>query len=382
MPIRGPLRELGIHDVFQLLDLTRKTGTLRVTSELRQNEGVIWFESGTVIAARVRSNPHPIGDVLLRSGKVREEDLVRAAAMQREGDPRRLGEILLAIGAVSSRDLERQVRTQVEEVVFAVLGWSEGHFEFEEGAARDAPRDAAINIPVQALLMEGARRIDEWTRLQGRVPHLGVIPRLAEADESGPGSLELNPLEWRVLAACDGHLDVRGVARAVAASDFDAARALFGLAAAGVIVLQDPAVVPVAPVRGPDVATLLSQAEGFLRQGDPVAAQSVAEAVVAAAPADPRGYLVLGRAHFAERRFAAAEHAFRGAVRLDPGSAPGLRLLGLAQSGQGRFPEALQAWDAWLALAPRPREEQRHHETVTRLRDAVRILLEALPPTP
>ena len=28
MAIEGPLRELGIHDVFQLLDLSRKTGTL------------------------------------------------------------------------------------------------------------------------------------------------------------------------------------------------------------------------------------------------------------------------------------------------------------------------------------------------------------------
>ena len=32
MAIEGPLRELGIHDVFQLLDLSRKTGMLRVTS--------------------------------------------------------------------------------------------------------------------------------------------------------------------------------------------------------------------------------------------------------------------------------------------------------------------------------------------------------------
>ena len=43
MAIQGPLRELGIHDVFQLLDLGRKTGALLITSELRQNEGTIWF---------------------------------------------------------------------------------------------------------------------------------------------------------------------------------------------------------------------------------------------------------------------------------------------------------------------------------------------------
>ena len=46
MAIEGPLRELGIHDVFQLLDLSRKTGALCVTSKLRDNEGTVHFQNG------------------------------------------------------------------------------------------------------------------------------------------------------------------------------------------------------------------------------------------------------------------------------------------------------------------------------------------------
>ena len=38
-------------------------------------------------------------------------------------------------------------------------------------------------LPTEALLMEAARRIDEWSRIETRVPHLGVVPRLAEAAE-------------------------------------------------------------------------------------------------------------------------------------------------------------------------------------------------------
>ena len=53
MAIEGPLRELGIHDVFQLLDLSRKTGTLRVVSELRDNEGMVVFDRGKIIHAEV-----------------------------------------------------------------------------------------------------------------------------------------------------------------------------------------------------------------------------------------------------------------------------------------------------------------------------------------
>jgi len=108
MAIEGPLRELGIHDVFQLLDLSRKTGLLRVTSELRHNAGTVYFEGGTIIFAEIRSNPHPLGALLLRTGKISEADLERGRDMQqRQGDTRRLGEILVALGAITPRELQR-----------------------------------------------------------------------------------------------------------------------------------------------------------------------------------------------------------------------------------------------------------------------------------
>src|SRR6266571_1129290 len=184
MAIEGPLRELGIHDVFQLLDLSRKTGVLRVTSDLRHNAGTIYFEDGTIIFAEIRSNPHPLGALLLRTGKITEADLERARDMQqRQGDSRRLGEILVALGALTRRELQRQVRFQIEEVVFEVMSWREGYFSFTEGAVTALPSGAAVRIPTEALMMEGARRIDEWSRVESRGPPRGVVPRLSPLDK-------------------------------------------------------------------------------------------------------------------------------------------------------------------------------------------------------
>src|SRR5437899_3624154 len=101
MAIEGPLRELGIHDVFQLLDLSRKTGMLRVTSELRHNAGTISFEGGAIIFAEIRSNPHPLGALLLRTGKITEADLARARDMQeRRADGRGPGMSFAPLGAL------------------------------------------------------------------------------------------------------------------------------------------------------------------------------------------------------------------------------------------------------------------------------------------
>ena len=225
MAIEGPLAELGIHDVFQLLDLSRKTGTLVVTSMLRDNEGVVLFENGKVISAAIRSNPHRIGDLLVRSGRLTDADLARVRDAQDKGDRRRFGEILVAMGMVTAREMERQMRLQIEAVVFELMSWSEGHFRFEEGLSEDALRDASAPLSTESLLMEGARRIDEWSRIADRVPNLSVIPDFAPMDAEHPGLIDLLPQEWKVLAAVDGTLDIRGLAATVSMSEFDDADA-------------------------------------------------------------------------------------------------------------------------------------------------------------
>lgn len=240
MAIEGPLRELGIHDVFQLLDLSRKTGVLTVVSELRDNEGFVQFENGRIVGASIRSNPHRLGDLLVRSGRLTDADMARAQAAQQRGDQRRLGEILVALGLVTLKEIERQVRLQIEAVVFELMSWREGTFRFEEGVTYDLPRDATVAFPTESLLMEGARRIDEWSRIADRVPHLGMIPYLTPPDEDHPAMLDLLPAEWQVLAMIDGDADLRGIAQGAAMSEFDVARIIYGLVSTGVIRLRAP----------------------------------------------------------------------------------------------------------------------------------------------
>ena len=65
MALEGPLKEFHIQDVFQLLDLGRKSGVLRVTSELRQTSGTVSFDRGGVVAASL-ANSQPLGARLVR----------------------------------------------------------------------------------------------------------------------------------------------------------------------------------------------------------------------------------------------------------------------------------------------------------------------------
>lgn len=375
MAIEGPLKELNIHDVFQLLDLGRKTGVLCVTSELRQNGGMVFFERGAVVGAEIRSNPHPLGTLLLRAGKISEADLARARAMQASGDTRRLGDILVENDAIGRKELERLVRQQVEEVIFELMSWSEGYFSFEDSAAPRAGAEASVRIPTEALLMEAARRIDEWSRIEKRVPHVGVIPRLNDPGAQPP-HLDLVPLEWEVLAGVDGSRDLRAIADTLGRSEFEVARTIFGLVTTSVVSLDDPRRSAPMPVQ--DATQLLARAEEQHALGDYESARVAAADAVAAQPDRAAAHLSLARAYLALRSPEAAEEALTEALRLEPLLPAARRLLGLALVAQGRFGEAAAAWIEWERLSERPPEEEMLSRSVQEWTDAAKTLALAL----
>src|SRR5918996_1795783 len=334
MALEGPLKDLHIQDVFQLLDLGRKSGVLRVTSELRQTAATVCFERGGVVAASLGSDPQPIGARLVRVSKITTEQLHRGRAMQSGGDTRRLGDILVSLGAISRRQLERQVKAQIEEAVFDLLGWAEGYFRFEEGAPYQAAVEAPVRSPTEALLMEGARRLDEWSRIGSKVSHLGLVPRLPE--QNGAAPLDLVPFEWEVLAAVDGQRDLHALADVLGRSEFEVARTVYGLTTAGVVVLGDPAHPGQEPEPGRDLAALLVPAREALAQG----------------------------------AYEIAAGALEEVLRRDPLMPEARRLLGVCQAAMGQFPRALETWQAWSRFGPHTPGEEAEAPAVERMRQA------------
>ena len=344
MALEGPLKDLHIHDVFQLLDLGRKSGVLRVTSELRQTAATVCFERGGVVAASLGSDPQPIGARLVRVSKITAEQLHRGRAMQSGGDTRRLGDILVSMGAITRRELERQVKAQIEEAVFDLLGWTEGYFRFEEGAPCQAAVEAPVRSPTEALLMEGARRLDEWSRIGSKVSHLGLVPRLPDQNGAAAAPLDLIPFEWEVLAAVDGQRDLHALAEVLGRSEFEVARTVYGLTAAGVVVLGDPAHPGQEPEPGRDLAALLVPAREALAQG----------------------------------AYEIAAGALEELLRRDPLMPEARRLLGVCQAATGQFSRALETWHAWSRLGPQTPGEESEGPAVERLRRAVETIVREL----
>ena len=129
-----------------------------------------------------------------------------------------------------------------EEAVYALAIWNQGDFKFEPAAASEVRTISKSNTN---LLMEAARRLDEWRVLSKKIPSVEMIPEFV-VQENREGQINLNTSEWLILSKIDGHRSVKAIGQASGLSVFDASKILYGLIATGLIRLRDRSAPPAA----------------------------------------------------------------------------------------------------------------------------------------
>ena len=318
MPIEGPLRELGIQDVFQLLDLSRKTGVLRIASKVRDDEGVVYFDSGRVVQASIRSRATPLEVALLNAGRVSTADIETARARASNGDAGRpIVDLLVDGGAISQKDLDRHLRQQIERVVFDLMEWSEGFFSFEERPRDELDVVSRVAVSTESLLMESARRIDEWSRIADVVPNLEAVPELAPVEAARHGAmLDLLPHEWQVLTIIDGITDLRGIAAAVRREEFEVAKIVYGMATTGILTIRGAARKVAEPEEESHSEASIIAARTLTRAGRYTDALETLRRAVQRDPLTPRVHLELGCAAARAGDLALARSSWDHVLRL------------------------------------------------------------------
>src|SRR5215813_13368427 len=147
------------------------------------------------------------------------------------------GEIYLSDGKIVHAQLDE---VQGEEAVYALAIWSQGDFRFDPGVATDLRTITKSNTN---LLMEAARRLDEWRVLSKKIPSTDLVPEFV-VQEHRDGQINLNTSEWLILSKIDGHRSIKVIASTTRLSAFDAAKILYGLIATGLIRLRQPGTPP------------------------------------------------------------------------------------------------------------------------------------------
>ena len=118
-----------------------------------------------------------------------------------------------------------------EDAVYRLLTWSEGDFEV---VFRTVRRRDVIQIGSQALLMEGMRRLDEWTRLLEQMPSLTTHVDV-NLDQLAAKLGEIPDECNRLLRLIDGKRSMMAVVDACDLGDLEALQALAQLRAQGLL---------------------------------------------------------------------------------------------------------------------------------------------------
>jgi len=203
MSLQGSLSELSLPDVVQLVSVSGKTGAFEIQGE------------------------HETGRIYLRDGQI-----VDALVGNLRGD----------------------------SAVYEMAIWSQGTFIFEPGKESGS---VTIHMSNASLMMEAARRLDEWRVLSRKIPSLDLVPYFTSR-ERGADQVTLSPQEWILVTRIDGERSIEDIAAELKWAPFDVSKLLFGMITTGLVALGSPGEPGVQGKKwqaGPSPVTLLGLAE-------------------------------------------------------------------------------------------------------------------------
>ena len=246
--LRGSLVSFKLADVLTFLSMSRKSGTLVLLSEERR--AAIVFVNGAVVYAGSNQDKLRLSAILLRKRKISREhfEAIDALMTQEAG---RFGAIAVQQGVLSEEQLREFLKIQVAEVLYDAFVWSSGEFGFAEQL--ELPEYAVtITVDLPNLIMEGARRIEEWEHCLQLLPDSSAVYRVVAAPRDDRVTLTAD--EWRILFMIDGKRSLDDLARDAEDDPLSVYRVVYGLAANQLIepVVSGEPSVPRATARPPD----------------------------------------------------------------------------------------------------------------------------------
>jgi hypothetical protein len=152
--------------------------------------------------------------------------------LTKDNDQNNKGYIVLKRGDIVHAEVDNFVG---EDAVFTLISWGKGEFVFNEG---HFDVETTITRSVTSLLMEAARRIDEWKLLRKKIGSIDAIPEFNEIDRKERRKISLSTMEWLVISKIDGQKSIFEISNTAGINIYDTSRIIFGMIASGLLKLK------------------------------------------------------------------------------------------------------------------------------------------------
>ncbi|OGW40839.1 MAG: hypothetical protein A2010_07700 [Nitrospirae bacterium GWD2_57_9] len=229
--IQGNLASFRIVEVMQMLGLQRQSGRLSITRE--SEEAHIYFRDGAVgYATTVTGSSGGLEPLLRKTCHLAEESLKYVERIsEMTGQP--VDSVLAQERLMDLKTFADCLRRHTESTVYKVMSWREGDFVFEKTAP--PVFTTQLQIKVDDLLLEGARRSDEWTLIQQKIPSFSVVFEAMIGNAEELTSRGMSEIDMKVFSLIDGKRTIQDIIDASALSEFDVAKSMFILLSVNLI---------------------------------------------------------------------------------------------------------------------------------------------------
>ena len=229
MGLRGDLTTMGLEDIFQWLAVGKKTGVLELKGFLHTKR--VFFHAGKISSVWSSDPREYLGQYLLAFNRITEEQLREALATQ-EDENQLLGRILVNRQLITETEIRRIVQLKVEESIYDTFLWDVGTFEFTDNQT-PPQKTMLLSLDVTGIVLEGARRVDEWRRIRNVIKGGDAI--LDAVSEAIAEMLPLSPEDADLLGRLDGHKTMDQVILEMRAPEFKVLKLVFDLHEKGMV---------------------------------------------------------------------------------------------------------------------------------------------------
>ena len=223
--LQGDASAFRLPEVLTFLSTTRKSGTFTFVNGVR--EARLFFDDGALVYASSNQEPFRLGAILLRRKKITREQRERIdALMQRDGG--QFGQLCVQSGVMTDAELRDSLKVQVSEIVYDAFMWDGGTFSFVQETSLPS-HAVTISIDLANLIMEGARRIEEWEQCLKLLPDPSVIFRVVVTPRDE--KITLTAEEWKILFMINGQRTIAELCESSEDDPIQVYRLLYGLRA-------------------------------------------------------------------------------------------------------------------------------------------------------
>lgn len=241
MALKGNLRDFSVVQLFNLVNLARKTGTL--TLEGPNVAAWVSFREGKLIHAQLGNEDGTLLGVLNKSGKVRPEqsNLIKKHASDKSD--KELGLLLINAGYLTQQDILASLQHYVLDVVYRLFAWVDGFFRFDNDVL--PPDDhITIRLDLENVIIEGSRRVEKVQALADELPNLDMALNFVERPDANIRNVHLNTQEWKVVSYINPKNSIRQIAKANKMGESEIRTIVYALLEAGLVELVRPEGMP------------------------------------------------------------------------------------------------------------------------------------------